>query len=149
MTEKVPSRKRARRDAAFVLYQHDLTGLAPAKLLADLEVSEGYRPDPFTVHAVDGVLAARARLDAQIEAHCEHWHVERLAPLERNLLRLALFEMESGETPPEVAIDEAVRLAKRYSTGEAGALVNGVLGSALEEQRAGSPAADDAAGTAT
>ena len=61
-----------------------------------------------------------------------------MAPLERNVLRLALYELRSGLTPPEVAIDEAVRLAKRYATDEAGALVNGILGGVAREAAEGS-----------
>ncbi len=60
-----------------------------------------------------------------------------MAPLERSILRLAVWEMISGTTPPEVAIDEAVRLAKRYSTDEAGGFVNGVLGAIQKERGRG------------
>jgi len=67
------------------------------------------------------------------------WSVERMAPLERSILRLALWEIESGDTPAEVAIDEAVRLAKRYASDEAGALVNGILG-AVQRERDGEDA---------
>ena len=72
------------------------------------------------------MLAARTR---------RGWPLDRVAPLERSILRLALWEIQSGVTPPEVAIDEAVRLAKRYSTDEAGAFVNGVLGGVVRARR--------------
>ena len=75
-------------------------------------------------------------LDAALAAHSTNWALARLAPLERSLLRLALYEIESGLTPPEVAIDEAVRLARRYSTDAAGALVNGILGAIAREREA-------------
>jgi len=132
VVKRSPSRKQARRDAAFVLYQREVTGLSFETLLGNLERSEGYPPDDFTVHCVDGVSARIEVLDELISANSDKWPLERLAPLERNILRLALWEIESGESPPEVAIDEAVRLAKRYSTDEAGALVNGILGGALQ-----------------
>jgi len=122
-----PSRKQARRDAAFVLYQHDVTGSPLAALLDALRGDEGYAADEFTLRCTAGVLADREKIDALIEAHSENWTLDRLAPLERNILRLAVFELRAGETPPEVAIDEAVRLAKRYSSNEAGGLVNGIL----------------------
>ena len=146
MPPKRPSRKQARRDALFVLYQREVTPLAVAALLANILLSEGYRADEFTVRAVEGVIARQDELDGELQAHSCHWPLSRMAPLERNVLRLGLYEMETGETPPEVAIDEAVRLAKRYSTDEAGALVNGILAGILRERGDGPVA--DAAGAA-
>ena len=130
------SRKQARRDAVFVLYQRELTGSPVESLLADRAHSEGYVADEFTERTVQGVLASQARLDAELGAHSTEWPLSRIAPLERSILRLALYEIDSGETPPEVAIDEAVRLAKRYSTDEAGSLVNGILGAIARDARA-------------
>lgn len=146
MAKRSPSRKQARRDAAFVLYQRDVTGLSFETLLGNLERSEGYAPDDFTVRCVDGVSARIDVLDGLISANSDKWPLERLAPLERNILRLALWELESGESPPEVAINEAVRLAKRYSTDEAGALVNGILGGALQRGAASDAVNGDTAG---
>jgi len=126
-----PSRKQARRDAAFVLYQREVTDLPLEALLADRAASEGYEPDEFTARCVAGVVGSQPALDAELAANSPAWPVSRIAPLERSILRLALWELRSGETPPAVAIDEAVRLAKRYSTDEAAALVNGILAGAL------------------
>jgi N utilization substance protein B len=123
-----PSRKQARRDAVFLLYQTEVTSLSMAELVNGQRLREGYAPDEFTIKAVAGVLASRDELDAVLGAHSKGWPVDRVAPLERSILRLALWEIRTEATPPEVAIDEAVRLAKRYSTDEAGAFVNGVLG---------------------
>lgn len=136
MTVARPSRKQARRDALFLLYQREVTDLGMDELLAGHDLREGYVPDAHTHAAVEGVLAGRAELDATLGAHATGWAVERIAPLERSILRLALWEIESGSVPPQVAIDEAVRLAKRYSTPEAGAFVNGVLG-AVQREREG------------
>jgi transcription antitermination protein NusB len=140
-----PSRKQARRDAAFVLYQHEVTGRDVEELLADVKRSEGYAADEFTRACVAGVCERRDGLDATIAAHARGWTLERLAPLEHTILRLALWEIESGVTPPEVAIDEAVRLARRYSTDEAGAFVNGVLAGALGARRGRAEGGDAAA----
>ena len=131
-----PSRKQARRDALFVLYQLEVTPLPVQTLLENVKLNEGYEADQFTRRLVDGVLALREELDVILERHSRDWTLSRMAPLERNVLRLGLFEVRSGLTPPEVAIDEAVRLAKRYATDEAGALVNGILGSVERERRA-------------
>jgi len=129
-----PSRKQARRDAVFLLYQTDATDQTMAELVEGQRLREGYGPDEFTIAAVSGVLAAREELDAVLEAHSTGWPLDRVAPLERNILRLALWEIQTEATPPEVAIDEAVRLAKRYSTDEAGAFVNGVLGAIARDR---------------
>lgn len=133
MSKTGPSRKQARRDAVFLLYQREITDLSMEELERGQKLREGYSPDEFSLVAVAAVLADRERLDAVITAYSTSWPVDRMAPLERSILRLALWEIESGQTPPEVAIDEAVRLAKRYSTPGAGALVNGILGAVVRD----------------
>ena len=105
-----PSRKQARRDALFLLYQREVTGRPLAELVDGHRLREGYPPDEFTIAVVSGVMERQDELDATLAAHSTNWPLERLAPLERSVLRLALFEIEAGLTPPEVAIDEAVRL---------------------------------------
>lgn len=76
----------------------------------------------------------REELDATIARHAKGWELGRIAPLERNLMRVALWEIEHGEAPTEVAIDEAVELAKRYCGADAPGFVNGVLGAAARER---------------
>jgi N utilization substance protein B len=120
------SRKSARRDALFVLYQWDVTG----KRLASLHAGE---LDPYAQELTEGVAAETEELDARINDASSEWSVDRLGALERNVLRIALFELERGEVPLEVAIDEAVSLAKRYSSEDAGRLVNGILGRVVRE----------------
>ena len=120
------SRKAARRDALFVLYQWDVTGRPLASLHAgDL--------DPYAQELADGVAAAAAELDARINEASSDWSADRLGALERNVLRIALWEMERDEVPLEVALDEAVSLAKRYASEDAGRLVNGILGHVARE----------------
>jgi len=146
MPAKRPSRKQARRDALFVLYQREVTSLPLETLLANVALSEGYQADEFTVRVVHGVVDSQEELDRELAAHAYHWPLARMAPLERNALRLGLYEIVSGETPPEVAIDEAVRLAKRYATDEAGAFVNGILASAWQARAARAAREPDAKG---
>jgi transcription antitermination protein NusB len=122
----VTSRKAARRHALFVLYQWDVTG----KPLASLYEGE---LDPYAVELVDGVAGEYAVLDARINEASRDWSADRLGALERNVLRIALWELERDEVPLEAAIDEAVSLAKRYSSEEAGRLVNGILGRVVRE----------------
>ena len=115
-----------RRDAVFACYQRDVTGRPLEELVA------GSRP--FTRELAAGVEAHRQELDATISRHARGWELERLAPLDRNLMRVALFEIEHTDVPVEVAIDEAVEIAKEYCGADAPGFVNGVLGAAAREK---------------
>lgn len=74
-----------------------------------------------------GVMEARARLDAEIAATADHWRLERIGAVERNILRLGVHELLAGDLPAPVVIDEAVRLARWFAGAKAPAFVNGVL----------------------
>jgi N utilization substance protein B len=116
-----------RRDAVFALYQRDVTGRPLDELI------DGARP--FTRALAEGVEAHREELDGSISRHAEGWELDRIAPLERNVLRVALYEIEHSEdVPTEVAIDEAVEIAKEYCGADAPGFVNGVLGAVAREQ---------------
>ena len=84
-------------------------------------------PDPFMEELVHGTIHARAEIDQRIAGHSEHWRLDRMAVVDRNILRLAVFEMTSIGTPAAVVIDEALELARRFSSDESGAFINGVL----------------------
>ena len=114
-------RRAARRQALFLLYQWDLTGQELASLF------EG-EPDEFA-HALAGAVSERAEhLDRRVSDVSGDWPAERLGTLERNILRIGVYELEEGSVPHEVAINEAVVLAKRYASEDAARLVNGILG---------------------
>lgn len=121
-------RRAARRAALFVLYQSDVTG-EPLASLYEGEL------EPYTRELVDGVAAESESLDATIGEASADWSVDRLGALERNILRIALYELERDEVPVPVAIDEAVRLAKRYASADAARLVNGILGKVAKEAK--------------
>jgi N utilization substance protein B len=90
---------------------------------------------PFTRELAAGVEAHREELDEVIARHAKGWELERIAPLERNVMRVALYEIEhSPDVPHEVAIDEAVGIAKEYCGTDAPGFVNGILGAALRER---------------
>jgi N utilization substance protein B len=131
-----PSRKQARRDALFVLYQREVTGEPVEVLLAKLHTREGYEPDPFTVAVAKGVAASVASLDETLEGYSHDWPLSRMAAIERSALRLGLYELLQATAPPEVVVDEAVRLVRRYASDEGGALVNGILGAVLDDLQA-------------
>jgi N utilization substance protein B len=115
------SRRASRRTAFFLLYQWDVTG-QPLASLYEGEV------DDFALQTAEAVAAEVDELDGRITAAAEGWTADRLGTVERNVLRVATYELEKGEVPLEVVIDEAVTLAKRYASDEAGRLVNGILG---------------------
>ena len=130
---KAPGRRQSRRTALFLLYQWDLTGQPLASLY------EG-TPDEFAADLASAVAERAERLDERITEASEGWSADRLGTLERNILRVGVYELEEGTVPPEVAINEAVVLAKRYATDEAAGLVNGILG---HIQRGGTPSSYD------
>ncbi|TMM10739.1 MAG: transcription antitermination factor NusB [Actinobacteria bacterium] len=120
-----------RRAAVVALYQRDVTGRPLSELVEP-------QATPFTRELVEGTDSEIEELDALIARYAEGWTVDRIAPLERNILRVALHELRSREDiPDEVAIDEAVEAAKELCAREAPAFVNGILG-AVQRQRAAS-----------
>jgi N utilization substance protein B len=120
------SRREARRAAVFVLYQSDVTE-APLGSLYEGEVDE------YTRKLVDAVSAHAPELDARITEAANDWTADRLGAVERNVLRVAIEELDEGAVPMEVVLDEAVTLAKRYASDDAGRLVNGILGKIAKE----------------
>ncbi|HEU6445798.1 MAG TPA: transcription antitermination factor NusB [Gaiellaceae bacterium] len=121
------SRRASRRAALFMLFQWDVTG-------KDLGSTYDGEVDDFAWETARAVAGQAEHLDRRIDEATEGWPAGRLGALERNVLRLAIYELEQGEIPPEVAIDEAVRFAKRYASDEAGKLVNGILGRIAREE---------------
>ena len=119
-------RRAARRTALFLLYQWDLTG-QPLEALHDGDV------DPFASELAEAVAARAEELDRVIDEAAEDWTADRMGVVERNILRMGIHELEGGTVPPEVAISEAVQLAKRYASEDAGRLVNGILGRVARE----------------
>ena len=122
------SRSDQRRAAVVALYQHEVTG-RPLDELIPRDASA------FTKELIDGTARERADLDAVIERHAVGWTLDRIAPLERSILRVALHEMQSRpDVPAEVAIDEAVEAAKELCSADAPKFVNGILGAAQRER---------------
>jgi N utilization substance protein B len=122
-------RRAARRTALVLLYQWDVTG-QPLASLYEGDVDE------YARELAEGVVAAAPELDKKITASAEGWTADRLGAIERNVLRIAIHELDNDDVPPEVAVDEAVELSKRYASDEAGRLVNGILGRILRERAA-------------
>jgi transcription antitermination protein NusB len=121
------SRREARRAAVFILFQWDVTG-RPLGSLYEGEV------DPYTQRLAQAVSDRAAELDARITEASDDWTADRLGAVERNVLRVALEELDEGEVPLEVILDEAVTLSKRYASEDAARLVNGILGRVVREK---------------
>ncbi len=122
----------ARERALELLYEADAKSSAIAEVLAALPVT----PDAYAVDLVTGVTEHAARVDGLIGKLAPDWPIERMPAVDRAVLRLAVYELaERPDVPTAVILDEAVTLAKRYSTEESGKFVNGVLASAARELR--------------
>ncbi len=117
----------------FILYQQDLLGLEVGAALARIG---GPEIDEYSRRLVEGVAQRRETIDLLLREHVTGWDLDRLGILERAILRVAAYELRwEKEVPEAVVIDEAVTLAKRFCSAEAGALVNGVLGSLSAKER--------------
>ena len=123
------SRRQARRQALFLLYQWDLSGQAIGSQYAE-EI------DAWARGVAEAVAERAPQLDARITAAAEGWTADRLGAVERSALRVAVHELETGDVPPEVAINEAVAFAKRYASEDGARFVNGILGRIQREEAA-------------
>jgi N utilization substance protein B len=119
-----------RRAAVFICYQRDVTGTQVPELI------DRSMPTEFTREIVEGVAMHQDELDPLIEEQAIDWSMDRIAPLERAILRVALFEIvHRPDVPDEVAIDEAVETAKLYCGAQAPGFVNGILGGILRREK--------------
>lgn len=132
-------RRRARELAVKVLYRLDLTGEEWADVRAALAEYDGAETvRAFGGDLVEAVLAQREKIDEILGAAASNWRVERMALVDRNILRVALAEhLVFGETPEAVIIDEAIEIAATFSTEESGRFVNGILDHVLGLHPAG------------
>ena len=122
-------RRRAREAALQVLFQLDIGRLSLEDALASVAAPDWLPEDWALVEALSkGTQVHLQEIDALIARVAEHWTIERMAAVDRNVLRMAIYELQHTATPLRVIINEAVELAKRYSTEESGRFVNGLLG---------------------
>lgn len=128
-------RRRAREAALRALYRREFLSLPGGELLAEAGLSGEARA--FAQSLVDGVLAHQPEIDAIIDLRAEGWGLDRLPLVDRNILRLGLYELLFTETPPEVVINEAVELGKLYGSARAPAVVNAILDRVWKERPGG------------
>ena len=123
-------RRKSREYALQVLFQLNITKQEAIKALSQFQehFSPNGEADEFLKRLVLGVLEHRQELDRLIEQYSENWRLDRINIIERNILRMALFELlYCEEIPPKVTINEAIDLGKRYGSGDSGGFINGIL----------------------
>ena len=133
---RMPARRKARKRALDVLYEADLRGLPPGQVLSAY-VARMEQPRPghmaYAESLVEGVAAHRDRIDELIGSYAEGWTLQRMPPVDRNLARIAVYELLwVDEIDAPVAITEAVELARQLSTDDSPRYLNGVLGRIAE-----------------
>jgi len=131
------SRRSARKNAFFLLFQMDFSEAAEFDQVKEIFFAEKEEPveesdKAFILSEVEGTQAHMAEIDGLIAACAKGWDPERMNKVDLAILRLAVYEMKYGETPVGVAINEAVELAKKFSSDEAPAFINGILGKAAQ-----------------
>ena len=136
----MPSRRRSRQRALQILFQSDLRCQPVEEALTAYysslyseETDQRLEPDPFTEQLVRGTAEQRAEIDRLIARHSEHWRLERMPAVDRNILRLAIYELTALKTAPAVVINEALELARRFSGEESVPFINGLLDAVRRE----------------
>lgn len=123
-------RRRSREFALQVLYQLEITKQGALQAMVQLRenFSPGEEEDEFTKRIVLGVTEHRQEIDRLIEERSENWRLNRMTIIDRNILRIAIFELlYCGDIPPKVTLNEAIDLGKRYGSEESGSFINGIL----------------------
>jgi transcription antitermination protein NusB len=130
------SRRKAREAAVQMLYQMDVCGIDAAEAITLFWKYLGVaaEQDPFADQLVLGFAPVREEIDAKIRSVSRHWRLERMSRVDRNIIRLAAYElMHAADIPRRVTLNEAVELAKRFGNEESPAFVNGVLDRIADE----------------
>ncbi len=139
----MPARRRSRQRALQILFLWDArrqpVDEAVSAYFDTLCAEEHPERDSFAVGLVEGAIAHIEELDGLISRHAEHWRMERMPAVDRNILRLGVYEMLHGATPAAVTIDEALELTRKFSGEESVQFVNGVLDAIHRSQPEGAP----------
>ena len=132
----IDERTDAREQAIILLYEAEQRSISPLDIVSE----RGIASEDLATELLQGIEASREMIDSEIVAHARGWALERMPALDRAILRLAIHELRSrGDVPTAVVIDEAVELAKRFSTDDSGRFVNGVLAAVAKTVRPSAP----------
>ncbi|HXJ17897.1 MAG TPA: transcription antitermination factor NusB [Candidatus Polarisedimenticolia bacterium] len=131
-------RRKSREFALQMLFEWDMTRQEPGRVERHFWKSARAADETrkFANQLFEGAVAEAASTDQMVEKLAENWRLDRLAAVDRSILRLAIYELRFGTAPPKVAIDEALELAKKFSSAEAPAFLNGILDAALKSLEA-------------
>jgi N utilization substance protein B len=129
-------RRKSREFALQMLFQWDMGRQKPAHIeklfWKSARAAESTRK--FANQLFEGAVAKADASDKLIEKHAKNWRVDRMSAIDRNILRLAVYELRSSDTPPKVVLDEAIELAKKFSSEEAASFLNGILDAVLRSE---------------
>ncbi|MBI2082569.1 MAG: transcription antitermination factor NusB [Deltaproteobacteria bacterium] len=131
-------RRKARELALQLLYQMEMQDVGPKVVIDRFAESEEYPEEAkkFSYELVEGTYRNRREIDELIEKHSSHWKIARMSAVDRNILRLGVYELSYlNDVPTSVAIDEAIEIAKRFGTENSGAFINGILDNIAKDVR--------------
>lgn len=129
------ARRKARELALQMLFQHDVAGNDPDEIIETFEDIQRVRPNirEFAIRVFRGTLEKQAEIDKIVVEQTENWRIERMPVVDRNLIRMAIYEMKYlDDTPKLVILDEAIEIAKRFGTNKSSQFINGILDGVLK-----------------
>ncbi len=129
------SRRKARELALQMLFQYDIAGNEPSTIILTFEELQKARPPirDFAVKLLEGTVLHLEKIDGMIVAQAENWRISRMAVVDRNIIRMSIYEfLHEPETPKLVIIDEAIEIAKRFGTQKSSQFINGILDGILK-----------------
>ena len=129
------ARRKARELALQMLFQHDMSGNEPDMILATFEDLQKSKPNTkeFAIKIFRGTVDHLSEIDDMIQAQAENWRLSRMAVVDRNIIRMSVYEfLHESDTPKLVIIDEAIEIAKKYGTQKSSQFINGILDGILK-----------------
>ena len=129
------ARRKARELALQMLYQHDLSGNPPDTIIMTFEDLQKSKPNTreFAMRVFKGTVDNLPKIDAMIVQQADNWRIERMAVVDRNIIRMSIYEfLHENDTPKLVIIDEAIEIAKRFGTQKSSQFINGILDGILK-----------------
>ncbi|MFA6956645.1 MAG: transcription antitermination factor NusB [Thermoanaerobaculia bacterium] len=129
------ARRKARELALQMLFQHDIAGNDPSEIIETFEDIQRVRPNirEFAIKVFRGTLEKQTDIDKILVEQTENWRIERMAVVDRNLIRMAIYEMlYLDDTPKLVILDEAIEIGKRFGTNKSSQFINGILDGVLK-----------------
>jgi N utilization substance protein B len=129
------ARRKARELALQMLFQHDMSGNTPEMILSTFEELQKSKPNTreFATKIFTGTVDHLASIDDMIQAQAENWRLSRMAAVDRNIIRMSVYEfLHESDTPKLVIIDEAIEIAKKYGTQKSSQFINGILDGILK-----------------